>query len=64
MDKEDDILSAIKQFNPINPNMKEENKNNNGSESSDRIEVEYSYVDFTWMLIGEKIRNVMEKNPK
>jgi hypothetical protein len=64
MDKEDDILSAIKQFNPVNPNVKEENNKNSVSESSDRIEVEYSYVDFTWMLIGEKIRSVIAGEPK
>jgi hypothetical protein len=58
MDKEDDILSAIKQFNPITATTEAK-----GEENKDRIEVEYSYIDFTWMIIGEKIRNSMKGLP-
>lgn len=58
MDKESDILSAIKQFNPIT-NVDE----SKDSENKDRIEVEYSYIDFTWMIIGVKIRNAMDNLP-
>lgn len=53
MDPEIDILSSIKQFNPI---VAASNKN-----EKDRIEVRYSYIDFTWMIIGEKIRNMFKK---
>ena len=43
MNPEINILSSIKQFNPIMDKK---------SNSKEMLEVEYSYIDFTWMIIG------------
>ena len=44
---------SIKHFNPLG----------SSSGGADRVEVEYSYIDFTWMIIGEKIENLHRKKP-
>ena len=31
------------------------------SSSKEMLEVEYSYIDFTWMIIGQKIKNAGNK---
>lgn len=49
MNPEIDILSSIKQFNPLQ---------DKESSQKEMLEVEYSYIDFTWMIIGSKIKNL------
>ena len=53
MNPERDILASIKRFNPLG----------SSSGGADRVEVEYSYIDFTWMIIGEKINSLDQKHP-
>jgi hypothetical protein len=60
MNVETDILSKIQEFNPAN----QDDTQDPDDITNTMQEVEYSYVDFTWTMIGEKIRPTDKESKK
>lgn len=60
MNVETDILAKIQEFNPANQN----DTQDQDDITNTMQEVEYSYIDFTWTMIGEKIRPTDKESKK